>query len=521
MVESEIARRRASGRPRRSLRDWLLHFVEGMRDAIAIKPVRLGLLGSVLLAIGSLTPAYLPQASPYWPYMRALGLDTWGAKAAGTGLVIAAVAALMIAWFRMRSYVYTETKHWAVLLWWSLPLLLAPPIFSHDAYSYAAQGWLIHNGFNPYESGPGFLPGPFADQVAWVWRYTTAPYGPLALQMSHWLVLLAGLNPYYSAVAMRIPALAGVAMIGFFLPRIAHYIKVDPRDVAWFSIINPLVVIDFVGGAHNDALMMGLVIWALYWAYRGHFWGALIMVGTAMAIKQPALLATVPIAVIGSGWQGLRVKGTFNIPGTLKFTGRLLLSFAVVIGTFSAISVATGLGFGWISAVSVPGSIVTLAPTSLLGWLIQTLLDLAALDPTGRMAFNVTQTAGLVVVVIFVTWLFLRLGHRRPLTFLSWSYLAFAILGPALHPWYLTWGGLLLPLARPSVRVMRWAAAVTTVLLIYGAGNLAWRNDAVALALAAIAAGLLIFYRPQIRAATEALLAKASTKTSNGEDQNS
>ncbi|HBX81718.1 MAG TPA: hypothetical protein DEH05_11520, partial [Propionibacteriaceae bacterium] len=67
---------------------------------------------------------------------------------------------------------------------WSLPLLAAPPIFSHDAYSYAAQGWLMYNGLNPYEVGPGTLPGAFADQVAWVWRQTPSPYGPLSLEIS-------------------------------------------------------------------------------------------------------------------------------------------------------------------------------------------------------------------------------------------------------------------------------------------------------------------------------------------------
>ena len=40
--------------------------------AIRLAPVRLGLLGTVLLVVGSLSPAYLPQASPYWPVMRAL-----------------------------------------------------------------------------------------------------------------------------------------------------------------------------------------------------------------------------------------------------------------------------------------------------------------------------------------------------------------------------------------------------------------------------------------------------------------
>jgi alpha-1,6-mannosyltransferase len=77
---------------------------------------------------------------------------------------------LLDAWFRLRPkdgaseadvYAYHHVRHWAILLIWGAPFLLAPPIFSHDAYSYAAQGWLVHNNINPYEAGPAVLPGAF------------------------------------------------------------------------------------------------------------------------------------------------------------------------------------------------------------------------------------------------------------------------------------------------------------------------------------------------------------------------
>ena len=453
-----------------------------MGAAIRLRPVRIGLLGTILLALGSLSPAYLPQASPYWPTMRALGLDSWPALALATLMVIGAVGLLIVAWYRLRPAVYRDVKHWAVLAWWSLPLLFAPPIFSHDAYSYAAQGWLIHNGLNPYEVSPSVLPGPFADQVAWLWRYTPAPYGPLGLQISHWLVDLAGLNPYYSAVAQRIPALIGVGLIVHLLPRVARQMGLDPRRTAWFATINPLMVIDLVGGAHNDALMMGLVVLGIWCAYRGWFWAAILAVGVGMAVKQPALLAALPIAVIGSGWASWRP------PDLLRFLPRALVALAGVVGVFAGISTLTGLGFGWLNAVSVPGMIVTLAPFSILGWALQQGLTALGLSGAAALAVTVTQTISYAIAFGLLGWLALRYARTRPITFLAWGYLAFAVFGPALHTWYLLWGALFLPLARTSARTLRAAAAVTSVLLVYGAGNLAWRNDAVALALAAVAA---------------------------------
>lgn len=453
--------------------------------AIRLRPVQLGLLGSALLALGSLSPAYLPQASPYWPLMRSLGLDSWLARALATVLVIGAVALLLIAWYRLRPAVYRDVKHWAVLAWWALPLLVAPPIFSHDAYSYAAHGWLLHNGLNPYEVSPSVLPGTFADQVAWLWRYTPAPYGPLSLTISHGLVDLAGLNPYYSAVAQRLPALVGVGLIVHLMPRIARQMGLDPRRTAWFATINPLLVIDLIGGAHNDALMLGLVVLAIFCAYRGWFWVAILAVGVAMSVKQPALLAALPIAVIGSGW------ASWHGRDVLRFLPRLLLVLGGVLGVFAGVSTLTGLGFGWLGAVGVPGMIVTMAPFSLAGWALQRAFEALGLAEAARITPAFATIVSFVAAFGLMAFVGLRYLRTRPITFLAWAYLAYAIFGPALHSWYLLWGAIFLPLARTSARTLRTAAIVTSVLLVYGAGNLAWRNDAVALALAAVAAALV------------------------------
>nr|WP_300146404.1 polyprenol phosphomannose-dependent alpha 1,6 mannosyltransferase MptB [Propionicimonas sp.] len=453
------------------------------------RPVRRGLLGSALLFAGSLTPAYLPQNSPWWEPMRALGLDNWWAESLGTALVVAGVALLVEAWFKLRPSLYHEVKHWPITLLWSLPLLLAPPIFSHDAYAYAAEGWLLRNGLNPYTNPISVLPGPFADQAAWLWRYTTAMYPPLSLEMFHGLVVLAGNNPYYSAVAMRIPALVGVGLIAYFLPRIAQRMGADVQMTAWFSVVNPLVIIDFVGGAHNDALMMGLVVLALWLAFEGKFWWAAVVVGIGACIKQPAILAFYPVALIGHPWRTFRWRDT---SGALL---RLVLSLAVAVATFVAISLVTGLGFGWVNAADVPGKVVTLAPFTLVGAGLKYALEFFGQPAAGQVAMDALRYLGLALTVVGIGWLGLTVGRRRPVTFLSWSYLIFAFGGIALNSWYLTWGGLLLPLTKPNERITGTAVAVTTVLLAYGAGNLAWRNDAVALGFAGLAVILVMLYR--------------------------
>ena len=460
-----------------------------LAQAWSIREVRRGALGTVLITLGSFTPAYLPQSSPFWPLMRWAHLDNPVSKVIGTLMVLLGVSLLVSAWFRIRPLgagrapqAYRTLRHWAVLLIWGGPFLLAPPIFSHDAYSYAAQGWLVHNGINPYDQGPGVLPGGFADQVAWVWRFTPAPYGPLSLQLQHGLVHLTGFDPYLSALAMRIPALVGTVLIGIFLPRLAHRYRVGPANAAWFGTLNPVLVIDFIGGAHNDALMMGLLVFAL-WLTRIWRWGWLpgaVILGVAAALKQPALLAAFALPLVHHPWRRLQWGETLDV------IARALVSMVLAIGTFAAVSIATGLGFGWLNAVNVPGLVVTVSPFTVVGEGLRVLFEWVGWDSAAAASVRWARTIGLLLSVIIVAVGAVTVARRRPVSWLSYSYLAVALCAPALHSWYVLWGGLLLPLTKPGPRVIRIAVWSTVVLLSYAAINLSFRNGFLALGVAAI-----------------------------------
>ena len=70
------------------------------------------------------------------------------------------------------------------LLLWVLPLLLAPPMYSRDVYSYLAQSEIALLGLDPYRVGPATglgLDHVFTLSVPNMWRETPAPYGPLFL----------------------------------------------------------------------------------------------------------------------------------------------------------------------------------------------------------------------------------------------------------------------------------------------------------------------------------------------------
>lgn len=492
--------RSAAERPHRAwapVRFLQEHWRE-IADAWRLPAVRRGCYGSALIALGAFSPAYLPRSSPFWRMLAAINAEGTPAKVIGTLVTVLGAFLLVDAWIRVRprqvhsgQSIYRDFKHWAVLVIWGAPLLLAPPVFSHDAYSYAAQGWLVHNLINPYDVGPGVLPGGFADQVAWVWRFTRTPYGPLSLQIQHALVDLSGYQPYLSAVLMRVPALLGVVLIGLLLPRIATQMRLDPALAAWFGVANPLLVINFIGGAHNDALMVGLMVvglWLARWPgpgraarLNGWWWLAgSIMIGVAATIKQPAFLAAYAVPLIARAWYSWQLREV------LITAARVLISFALAIGTFVLITWATGLGFGWVNAVNVPGMVVTVSPFTLLGLAVQQVLNLFGLDATGHAAIRISRTIGLACGAVLITIMAFTIARRRPVSFLSWGYLTVAFCAPALHSWYVLWGGTLLPLTRMRAGTLRLAVWTTLVLLSYDAINMSWRNDAVAIGIAAM-----------------------------------
>lgn len=447
-----------------------------LANAARSRAVWVGFAGSLCILLGSLSPAYLPQASPIWDWLPRSGPGLATVRWTGTVLTLLGLMALLEAWFRLRPAARRRRgraplRNWAVLVIVASPLLVAPPVFSHDAYSYVAHGWLLHNNLDPYQVGPGALPGYFADQVAWVWRETPAPYGPLALRTSHLLVILAGFDPVWAALLHRLPALVGVGLIGYFVPRIARLVGVSRSGASWFATLNPILIIDFIGGAHNDSLMTGLMVFGIWLTLRFRSWwlGAMV-IGVATAIKQPALLAAVALPFMVRPWTSWRAKPL------AAAMGRALASLAVAAAVFVAITWATGLGFGWINATDVPGKVDTVSPVTILGRVLQYPATALGWDPTGSAVFDVVRKLGVVAMVVGMVWFAILYLGRRPIRFVSWSLLWFSLTAPALHSWYLLWGGVLLPMTSPGRRTVRAAIVATVVLLAYNALNFGIRN---------------------------------------------
>lgn len=107
---------------------------------------------------------------------------------------------------------------------WTAPLIIAPPLYSRDVYSYLAQGAVALRGFDPYSRGAAVLDLPLRGNVAGLWQETPSPYGPLFLLLGKGTVwLLRSQGPLLTW--MSLPATAAELLyflIGRYVPGFTH-----------------------------------------------------------------------------------------------------------------------------------------------------------------------------------------------------------------------------------------------------------------------------------------------------------
>lgn len=469
---------------------WLRLAGADIRLAWAFTYVRHGLWGMVLLAAAAMTPAFLPPQAWLLERLGLQWLEGGASRVLSTGLILGGVALLLHAWLRLRPTPEQPTAPTSTWFLWSLPLLLVPPLFSRDAYSYAAQGLIVARGMDPYLTGPISVPGEFADNVDPVWLFTPAPYGPLALQAQHWVVDMAFGNAYVAAVAMRVPAMLAVAVLALALPALAGRLGRSPQAARWLGVSNPLVLMHLVGGAHNDAVMIALVALGLWLAADGRIaWGAL-SIAAAAGFKQTAVFALIAVAVFAAR----RAWGP-------KHTFRQYLREAVKVGLvalvgFTVLTAVSGLGWGWIANMSVPMQMRSLlAPATLAGSLVELSLRGLGFPGAAEAALPVIRMLAGVLAVGAILWLALRIGPRHPIGASAAAFAVFVVGGPVVQPWYVLPVLALLGASAAPRRYIQLAVWVTIFLVGYSALDVALANGVWVLGIAIIGYALWRLWR--------------------------
>ncbi len=443
--------------------------VEGTGSSLLVRPAIMGFVGLVAIAAGASQPQ-----SPFalkLPGSWFFGVPAVGAHTSTGGLFLGLVAVygglllLMRAWFSMTrtlaSVPGVPVRSVAlVLALWCLPMLVAPPLFSHDVYSYAAQGEMMSHHISPYHYGPNVLGSgaPYQRLVDQIWGNAPAPYGPLFLQLDGFIVTLTMHNELATVVVLRLLELGGVAMLAAAIPMLARSYGRDAAAAFSLAVLNPVVVLHLVGGAHNDALMIGFLVLGIAAARRGHPVAGIVLCAMGTAVKAPAA-----IGVLYIGWTRLGP----GVPWRQRLRPTAAAG-AMALAVMAVLSFAAGLGWGWIGNLMTPGTVTSwLAPATGVGLLLTHVVHGVGIHVAGHDIRSLTRVLGLLGAAGAGVWLLFNVDRFGTLRAMGASLVLVVVLGPVVQPWYLSWGFVVLaPVA--SARLRPWLVGLSMATAFIG-----------------------------------------------------
>jgi alpha-1,6-mannosyltransferase len=335
-----------------------------------------------------------------------------------------------------------------MLALWILPLLVVAPLFSRDVFSYAAQGEMMSHHINPYHYGPGTIgSGPYVAGVDPLWANTPAPYGPLFLMLAGWSASLSLHHALVTVLLLRLQSVAGVALIAYCIPKLARSFGRDPGPAFVLAVLNPLTLLALVGGAHNDAIMVGLLLAGVTAARSYHpVWGVLLC-ALAASIKVPAAIGIVYVAW---DWAG-------PLADRRRRATMLVRAGLVTVAVMGALSLLSGLGWGWIANLGTPGTVRSwMAPATAVGLLISGTAHVVGIGVGLGGVLTLTRASGLLAAAAIAIYCLRHRDRLGVLGALGITMMTFVLLGPVVQPWYLTWG--IIIVAPVATGRMLWAA---------------------------------------------------------------
>jgi alpha-1,6-mannosyltransferase len=311
------------------------------------------------------------------------------------------------------------SKRWAIALIVVLhafvfvgPILLSTDVFSYIAY--ARMG--VQHGLNPYTHGPiAISHDPIYHYVGTDWKKVATAYGPLYTLISYPFGLLGVTGALWGMKVLAMIASAGTLALTW---RCARLRGRDPVAATLIVAANPLYVIYALGGAHNDLLMMSMMMGAVALTFAGRDAPAAALV-VAGALVKATVAALLPFMLLARRSAG-QVLGALG---------------ALALGALVAYAVFGSDGVNIVAALNRDAAFVS---TDSFPTEIAHLLGKPGVFPIDHDLLK----AGLIVIVVHLLWRTWR-GYDW-VAASGWALLAISVTSTWLLAWYILWP---LPLA--------------------------------------------------------------------------
>lgn len=388
----------------------------------------------------------LPHQPHTATWLQALGGERLGFRVFLIALIASCVAYVtLLALMRSRASQGDEAteraiSRWAIGLVAALNLIVfaGPILISTDVFSYLAYARMgVVHGINPYLHGPIAIRGdPVYRYVGHDWLRVATAYGPLYTLTTYPLGLLGVLGGLWG---MKLYALIASAATLVLTWRLAVRRGQD-RVFALLAVgANPIYVIYTFGGAHNDLVMLALMVGAvsLALADRDGLAGATVVAGALVKATLGALLPFMLLArrrlstlygalaalllsaiaaYLAFGVQGLNVVSALNRDSALVSTDSFPNELAHMVGKPGVFPIdhdllkgglavvlvyllwRTWRGYDWVAASGWALLAIAVTSTWLLPWYILWPLPLAVVTRDRRLLYATLFIQGLFVI---------------------------------------------------------------------------------------------------------------------------
>ena len=173
------------------------------------------------------------------------------------------------------------------------------------------------------------------------------------------------------------------------------------------AVLNPLTLLALVGGAHNDAIMVGLLLAGVTAArYRHPVWGV-VLCALAASIKVPAAMGIVYVA-----WDWAGAGADWR-----RRTRMVVRSGLITVAVMGALSLVSGLGWGWLANLGTPGTVRSwMAPATGFGLLMSGSAHVLGIGVGLGGVLTLTRAIGLLAAAAIALYCLVnreRLGAAR------------------------------------------------------------------------------------------------------------
>jgi hypothetical protein len=308
-------------------------------------------------------------------------------------------------------------------------VLLAPPLFSTDVFSYMAYGRMgALYGASPYLHGPSAIAlDPLYPFIGAQWVSTPTVYGPLFTGLSY---LLSPFDIAANVLAYKAIAAISSLTIVTVVWKAANLRGLNPVKAIALVGLNPVIVLFGVGGGHNDLLMLAILVTGVYVLLRHKERTAGALIVTAIAVKLTAGLL-LPFALAPS-------VGRLGVARSR----RAILTGAGVAAVLAAVLAFAVFGTAPLHIAGTLQTVQSQGGEHSISGLLLTLLDLQSLSGIVGLVLD-------AAFLVCLAWL-LRRVWRGQLDWISgagWATVALLVTASLLLPWYVGW---LVPLAALS-----------------------------------------------------------------------